>query len=458
MVDLARKILLHDKTRFLITVSGVAFAVTLVFVQVGLFEGLLANASVTIERIDADLWVTARNTPERRLLEHLPRDLRPARPLDPRRGAGRQPDRLVRPRRAADRRQRERGHLRPRGLRPAGGCPGGSTSGDPRDLRRGKYVILDDSATEAVRRVRGGRLSRGLRPAAQDHRADREARSFTTNPIAFVDYRVAQSMYRQELHNRTTYILVKLAPGADAEAVQAEIRRRLPYNDVRTRAEWAARSRVYWTDSTGLGPEHDHDGIPRLPGRRGRRGADALHLDDGAYQGVRDRQGDRRPDTRTFSRSSASRRRSQGVGFPLGAADGHGASARDGGNRPEADPHAGLRRSRSSAARWSSAWGPRSSRSARSPRSTRRWSSAGMNRFVRQSVLRLVPRPRATTRTVRPESGRNRFHGCPGSMRRDQGVPRGFGDGHRLKGASLASNGARSSPWRGHRGRGRRPS
>src|SRR5215831_7790337 len=63
MVDLARKILLHDKLRFLITVSGVAFAVTLVFVQVGLFEGLLSNASVPIERIDADLWVTARNTP-----------------------------------------------------------------------------------------------------------------------------------------------------------------------------------------------------------------------------------------------------------------------------------------------------------------------------------------------------------------------------------------------------------
>jgi len=39
MVDLARKNLLYDKLRFLITVSGVAFAVTLVFVQVGLFLG-----------------------------------------------------------------------------------------------------------------------------------------------------------------------------------------------------------------------------------------------------------------------------------------------------------------------------------------------------------------------------------------------------------------------------------
>jgi len=63
MVDLARKNLLHDKLRFVITVSGVAFAVTLVFVQVGLFLGLLDNASITIEHLDADLWVTSHNTP-----------------------------------------------------------------------------------------------------------------------------------------------------------------------------------------------------------------------------------------------------------------------------------------------------------------------------------------------------------------------------------------------------------
>jgi putative ABC transport system permease protein len=35
--------------------------------------------------------------------------------------------------------------------------------------------------------------------------------------------------------------------------VRAAIRRRLPYNDVFTRDEWAARSRNYWIVSTGLG-------------------------------------------------------------------------------------------------------------------------------------------------------------------------------------------------------------
>ena len=50
-VDLATKSLLHDKLRFFITVSGVAFAVTLVFVQVGLFIGLMSNASLTISSL-----------------------------------------------------------------------------------------------------------------------------------------------------------------------------------------------------------------------------------------------------------------------------------------------------------------------------------------------------------------------------------------------------------------------
>jgi putative ABC transport system permease protein len=80
----------------------------------------------------------------------------------------------------------------------------------------------------------------------------REAASFTTAPVVFMDFRRAQVL-SEELHGQTSYVLVKLAPGADARQVAAELRRRLPYNDVHTRAEWAARSRGYWVKSTGLG-------------------------------------------------------------------------------------------------------------------------------------------------------------------------------------------------------------
>ena len=252
MIDLARKILLHDKTRFLITVSGVGFAVTLVFVQVGLFRGLMENASRTIERIDADLWVTARNTPNvdfsNTFSETLVNRVRSVP------GVARADNLIVWFGRVS----------LPSGANENAviyalddfrrwGLPWRLESGDPRDLRRGKYVILDDSATKRFgsfqvgdyREINGQRLKIIGRT--------REAKSFTTNPVAFMDYRVAQSLMRQELHNRTTYIVVKLVPGADAKAVADEIGRRLPYNDVRSRGEWATKSESYWTDSTGLG-------------------------------------------------------------------------------------------------------------------------------------------------------------------------------------------------------------
>jgi putative ABC transport system permease protein len=67
-----------------------------------------------------------------------------------------------------------------------------------------------------------------------------------------MDFRTAQGLL-ETLREKTHYVLVRLAPGADAPAVAAEIRRRLPYNDVYTKAEWARRSRSYWLVSTGLG-------------------------------------------------------------------------------------------------------------------------------------------------------------------------------------------------------------
>ena len=116
MVSLARKNLLHDKLRFVITVSGVAFAVTLVFVQVGLFMGLLDNATVTIEHARRRPLGHLAQHAERRLRAHVPRDDRAARARRARRRARRQPDRLVHEHPAADRRRGGQPGLRARGL------------------------------------------------------------------------------------------------------------------------------------------------------------------------------------------------------------------------------------------------------------------------------------------------------------------------------------------------------
>ena len=252
MVDLATKSLLHDKLRFLITVSGVAFAVTLVFVQVGLFLGLMDNASLTIEHLDADLWVTSHNTPNIDFAHTFP-DM------------------------AVHRVRSIAGVERADNLivwfmnvnLPTGAVEGTEvyaledfdrwnfpwrlSSGNREDLRRGNYFILDDSAKKRWGQFEVGEYREILGTRLKIIGRSLDAKSFTTTPLTFLDYRLAQRLNPSQLQGNTTYILVKLAPGADAGAVRAEIKRRLPYNDVFTKSEWASRSRRYWVDSTGLG-------------------------------------------------------------------------------------------------------------------------------------------------------------------------------------------------------------
>ena len=217
MVDLARKILFYDKIRFLITVTGVAFAVTLVFVQVGLFEGLLANASVTIEQIDADLWVSARNTPNVDFSNTFPETfIQRVRSVP---GVARADNLIVWFGRVAlPSGATENAVLYAMEDFTRWNLPWQVNAGDARNLRRGKYVILDDSATKRFGQFEVGDYREFNGQRLKIIGTTGEARSFTTNPIAFLDYRVAQSLDRQSLHNRTTYILVKLAPGSDPQA------------------------------------------------------------------------------------------------------------------------------------------------------------------------------------------------------------------------------------------------
>ncbi len=252
MPNLAIKNLLHDKLRTVMTVAGVAFAVTLVFVQVGLFLGLLDNASVTIEHLQADLWVTSRNTPNVDFAHGFPETLVERVRSVP--GVARADNLLVQFLNLTLPNGAEEGML-VYGLEDFSrwGMPWVVESGELADLRRGDYMFLDASAER-----RFGPFAVGDHREVMGHRLKiigrtREALSFTTSPIAFIDYDLVQRLSGERIAGRTTYVLVRLAPGADPGEVAAAIRARLPFNDVYTRAEWAKRSRNYWIASTGIG-------------------------------------------------------------------------------------------------------------------------------------------------------------------------------------------------------------
>jgi putative ABC transport system permease protein len=251
MVSLARKNLLHDRLRFAITVAGVAFAVTLVLVQVGLFLGLLDKATVTIQQASADIWVTSRETPNVDFAHTFPETtvLR-VRGVP---GVARADNLIVAFMNIQLPTGAEEGCLvYALSDFTAWNLPWAVHEGDVRDLRRGRYILMDRSAER-----RFGPFSVGEHREILGNRfkiigTTSGAASFTTAPIVFMDFDAAQEQL-ETLRNRASYILVRLAPGADVEAVAGEIRRIAPYNDVYTKADWARRSRAYWVVSTGLG-------------------------------------------------------------------------------------------------------------------------------------------------------------------------------------------------------------
>jgi putative ABC transport system permease protein len=252
MVDLARKNLLHDKLRFMITVSGVAFAVTLVLVQVGLFAGLLDNSTITINHLNADLWITSHNTPNVDFAHTYPESYVERVRSVP--GVQRADNLIVWfMQMSLPNGAQEGTEVYALENAEKWNFPWSYSGARLADLRRGPYFFLDDSA-----RKRFGPFSIGEYREIVGYRMQiigqtNGARSFTTTPLTFMDYDRIQAMSPQLLRGNTTYTVVKLARGADAGAVCREIQRRLPYNDVYTGAEWARRSRNYWIESTGLG-------------------------------------------------------------------------------------------------------------------------------------------------------------------------------------------------------------
>lgn len=59
MVSLARKNLLEDIPRFLVAQAGIMFAVSLVTIQTGIFNGFTRSAAQLIYNANADIWVTS---------------------------------------------------------------------------------------------------------------------------------------------------------------------------------------------------------------------------------------------------------------------------------------------------------------------------------------------------------------------------------------------------------------
>ena len=185
---------------------------TLVLVQVGLFMGLLAKATVTIEHASADIWVTSKNTPNVDFAHTFPETavLR-VRGVP---GVERADNLIVQFMNIQLPNGAEEGCLVYaledfRGLEPALERPG-RRRGRPQARAATSSWTAPRSGASAP--SRSATTARSCTAASRSSAPPRRRASFTTAPIVFMDYGNAQE--RSEiLQGRTPYVLVKTAPG-----------------------------------------------------------------------------------------------------------------------------------------------------------------------------------------------------------------------------------------------------
>jgi putative ABC transport system permease protein len=250
MWRLARKLLLHDRVKFVIAGAGVSVSVFLVLVQIGLYFGFMENASNLIDHARADLWVVGVGN------ENF--DL-----------AGRIEDRsYYRVRETPGVEYAERMLLGWGQIKmPVGGSQGVEVVGLERDAKLFRPWNIVDGDASQINTVDGAIVDRSEFPKLHmqgvgDRREisgiatrivalTEGIRSFTTSPFLFTNLQTARA-YANYQPDQLTYILVRMAPGTNLLDLKARLNK-LPAIEAYTAQEFSRRARAYWSERTGVG-------------------------------------------------------------------------------------------------------------------------------------------------------------------------------------------------------------
>ncbi|HJU32858.1 MAG TPA: ABC transporter permease [Hyphomicrobiaceae bacterium] len=248
---LAARNLFHDRIRLAVTMVGILFSIVLVAVQLGLYLGARNIIVAMIDRSEGDLWIMAYGT--KNFEEGQPISMRERFSALSVPGVAKAVPMIVS---FTDWRKPKGGStlvvVVGSDAEDGGLAPWNVVEGDVSGLGARDAVIVDktyladlgvegvgDTAQIGASRVRVSGLTDGIR-------------SFTVTPYVFTTLNRARSLLDMPADN-VTYVLVKLQPGADVEAVRAALRDKVPGSEVLTKSEFHDRSLMHWLFATGAG-------------------------------------------------------------------------------------------------------------------------------------------------------------------------------------------------------------
>ncbi len=253
MIWLATRLAFHNRARLLVTLFGVVFSAYLTLAETALYIGMMENATSIIRHSGADLWVASKGVqnfdfakpfPDERLkLIHGRAELSWAKPISLSWGFLKLPDGAQE-------------LVEIIGYDPAApvGGPWDMASGAPGDVGGGKNMIVDESAAQRLGELRLGSLWELNDRSIKLVGLSRSAKTFTTAPIVFTSYALAQDMTPDvSRQSAAAYIAIKLRNPADVERVAKALRHDLPDNEILTTSAFVERTILYWTVQTGMG-------------------------------------------------------------------------------------------------------------------------------------------------------------------------------------------------------------
>ena len=248
---LAFRNLFHDRIRLAVTMVGILFSIVLVAVQLGLYLGARNIIVAMIDRSEGDLWVMAYGT----------KNFEEGQPISAREkfaalsipGVAKAVPIIVS---FTDWRKPTGGSslvvIVGADAEDGGLSPWNIVEGDVTGLGARDAVIVDktyltdlgingvgDTAQVGSSRVRISGITDGIR-------------SFTVSPYVFTTLNRARNLLDMP-SDMITYVLVKLDPGADIEAVRKSLREKVPESEVLSKSEFHDRSLNHWLFATGAG-------------------------------------------------------------------------------------------------------------------------------------------------------------------------------------------------------------
>ena len=293
MASIARKNLFEDIPRFLAAQAGIMFAVSLVTIQTGIFNGFTRATTLLIDNSNADIWVSSADMIHMELTLPIPAQ----RVVEARRVEGVEQAEPLIVQASLWRDSRNKiSPMRIIGFNPAGELfsPGKVIQGSLSALKQPYTVMLDKSNLRPLNIKQIGDVAEVGSFKARLVALTQDTQSITSNTFLFTSLETANAYANSRVTTSLncklqsgdikctsasasfnnppaannlsapapqkltptdliTYVLVQAKPGQDLQQLKRKLEAALPDTRAYTKSEMASQTRVFWQQRTGIG-------------------------------------------------------------------------------------------------------------------------------------------------------------------------------------------------------------